>query len=258
MQRQYRNPPIKEAVCEFRFKSIDSWDMAVPGLIYAELQDEFPRRLPNIVQGTGIRITSGPEGQPQISSEVDEQFKQEISQLQGLRFWRQDSEDGLIVVAPNKLSVSQYPPYPSWVEFFPVIQRSFDAFCKIAQPKSLDRIGLRYINDVAFDAPRVDLEDYFEYYPYLGSNLPQDFNSLKMSTMIPFNDERDGLRLQISTLPEPSVVVRLDLDYSLIEAGAVPLADALDWLKEAHDSLEKVFEGCLRDSVRSKFDGEMA
>ena len=113
MQRQYKNPPIKQAVCEFRFLSEDAWDMAVPGLIYSDLKDDFPRRIPNIVQAAGIRISSSPGAQPQISSQVDEQFKQEISQLQGLRFWREETEDGVIVVAPNRLSVTQYPPYPS-------------------------------------------------------------------------------------------------------------------------------------------------
>lgn len=254
MQRQYKKPPIKEAVCEFRFQSGDSWDMAVPGLIYAELMNDFPRRLPNAVEGAGIRITSRPGGQPEISYEVDEQFKQNITQLQGLRFWREASEDGLILVAPNKLAVTQFPPYPSWDEYLPIIQQAFDAYCSIAHPKSIERIGLRYINDVAFDVPTVELEDYFEYYPYLGSDLPKDFSALQMRVMIPFNAERDSLRLQISTLPGEKVVVRLDLDYSLIEPEGVSLDRVPEWLQEAHDNLEKVFEGCLKDSVRAMFD----
>ena len=77
-----------------------------------------------------------------------------------------------------------------------------------------------------------------------------------MSMLIPFNDERDALRLQISTLPQSTVIVRLDLDYSLMVSEAVPLDHALEWLQEAHGNLEKVFEGCLKDSVRAKFDEE--
>ena len=152
MRRQYKNPPIKEAVCEFRFPSENPWDMAVPGLIYAERKDEFPRRLHNIVQTAGIRITNVPGSPPQISSEVNERIQQDISQLQGLRFWREQSEDGLIMVAPNKLAVSQYPPYPSWNGFFPVIKQAFNAYITVAEPMGIERIGLRYINDVGFDA----------------------------------------------------------------------------------------------------------
>ena len=256
MQRQYKNPPIKQAVCEFRFLSEDAWDMAVPGLIYSDLKDDFPRRIPNIVQAAGIRISSSPGAQPQISSQVDEQFKQEISQLQGLRFWREETEDGVIVVAPNRLSVTQYPPYPSWDSFFPIIRQAYDAYRHTAQPKSLERIGLRYINDIAFDVPTVELEDYFQYYPYLGDDLPWDFTSLQMSILIPFNDEQDSLRLQLSTLAGEGVLVRLDLDYSLTKSDDFSLDQVPDWLQQAHDNLEKVFEGCLKEPARAKFNRE--
>lgn len=258
MGRQYKNPPIKEAVCEFRFQSGDSWDMAVPGLIYAELKNEFPRRLPNAVEGAGIRITSKPGGQPEISYEVDEQFKQSINQQQGLRFWREESEDGLILVAPNRLAVTQFPPYPSWDGFLPIIRKAFDAYRSTANPKSIERIGLRYINDVTFDLPRVDLEDFFEYHPFIGNRLPEDFNTLQMSVVFLFNGERDALRLQISTVPGQNVVVRLDLDYSLIKPEGVPLERVPEWLQEAHDNLENVFEGCLKPSVRALFGEEDA
>lgn len=263
MKRHYKNPPIKEVVCEFRFQSEDPWDMAVPGLIYAELMDDFPRRLPNVVQTVGFVIRAGQVSQPEISPQVDERFRQEISQLQGLRFWREKSEDGLIMVAPNKLSISRYPPYTSWDEFFPIIQQAFAAYTKIAQPKGVERIGLRYINDVGFDTQTVELEDYFEYYPLLGTNLPQDYSVLQMSIIFSFDDERDGLRLQLSTLPisilpseSESLVIRLDLDYYLVKPDTVTLDQAPHWLQQAHDKLEEVFEGCLKETVRVKFDEE--
>ena len=259
MSRQYKTPPIKEAVCEFRFRSEDTWDMAVPGLIYAALMNDFPRRLPNVVQTAGILITGGPRGQPEVSSQVDEQFRQNIAQLQGLRFWREKTEDGLIVVAPNKLAVSQYPPYPSWDGFLPIIRQAFEAYVTVAKPHSIQRIGLRYINDIVFEVGTVDLEDYFEYYPHLGSKLPQDYGAFHMTLNFPYSQARDHLRVQLSTVPgttDEQVVIRLDLDYSVVEAGAVPLERTTEWLQQAHDQVEEVFEGCLKDSVRAKFDEE--
>ena len=300
MKRQYKNPPIKEAVCEFRFASGATWDMAVPGLIYAELRADFPRRLQNVVQTTGIRISAGHRGhqrrhadhqqrvgqsqadqrpirlqidqihrldtvrqpgQPEITTQVDERFREDISQLQGLRFWREETEDGLIVVAPNKLAISQYPPYPSWDGFNPIIQQAFNAYSMVAQPKGVERIGLRYINDITFELETVELGDYFEFFPKLGPNLPQDFTQLRMSLVISFNDNRDALRLQLLTSPEEldeHVRIRLDLDYYLLEPDAVPLERVSDWLQQAHDNLEEVFEGCLKEAVRVKFDQEVA
>ena len=228
-------------------------------LIYAKLMDDFPRRLPNVVHTAGFVIRAGQVSQPEIA-QVDEQFRQEVSQLQGLRFWRQDSEDGLIVVAPNKLAISHFPPYTSWDEFFPIIQQAFQAYLPTANPGGIERIGLRYINDIQFDAESVDLEDYFEYYPYMGTKLPADYSVLQMSVLMSFNGERDGLRLQLSTLPteNASLIMRLDLDYYLVKPNTVTLDNAMDWLQEAHDQLEEVFEGCLKEAVRAKFDEESA
>jgi len=98
MNKQYENPPIREVVCEFRFQSENRWDLAVPGLIYADLKQEFPRRVVSPVSTTGVSIGSAP---PEVQSQIDEMIRQDLSQLQGFRFWRADVEDGLIVVAPS-------------------------------------------------------------------------------------------------------------------------------------------------------------
>jgi len=256
MSRQYKSPPIKEAVCEFRFRSEAHWDLAVPGLIYFELKDDFPRRLPNVISVSSVVIGMG---QPEVQAQVDEQLRQDISQRQGLRFWREHAEDGVIVVAPNKLGISHYRPYPSWEGFFPTIQQAFRAYVKVAQPKSIQRIGLRYINEIVFELGTVDLEVYFEFYPYLGAKLPQDYAALQMSLLMQFKDGRDGLRLQLSTVPGETaeqVVARLDLDYFLVQPETLLLEQTSDWLQQAHDRVEEVFEGCLKDSARAMFSEE--
>lgn len=254
MGKQYKSPPIKEAVCEFRFRSGAPWDLAVPGLIYAELKNDFPRRLPNVIPAASVVIGMG---QPDVQAQVDEQMRQGISQMQGLRFWREHAEDGVIVVAPNRLSISHYRPYPSWEGFLPIIQQAFAAYVEVAQPHGIQRIGLRYINDIGFDKGTVDFEDYFEFYPYLGANLPQDYAGLRMSLYMQFKDGRDALRLQLSTVPGETteqVVARLDLDYFLVQPETLLLEQTSDWLQQAHDGVEEVFEGCLKDSVRAMFD----
>ena len=97
MGRQYNSPPIKEAICEFRFRSETPWDLAVPGLIYAELKDDFPRRLANVI--TFPNVVKGMWA-PEVQAQLDEQMRQDISLSKGLRFWREHAEDGVIVVAP--------------------------------------------------------------------------------------------------------------------------------------------------------------
>ena len=131
----------------------------------------------------------------------------------------------------------------------PIIQQAFKAYEKVAEPHGIQRIGLRYINDIGFDPGSVEFGDYFEFWPYLGANLPQDYAALQMSLLMQFNEGRDGLRLQLSTVPGETaeqVVARLDLDYFLVQPETLLLEQTSDWLQQAHDRVEEVFEGCLK------------
>lgn len=40
-RRKYKNPPIVEALCEFRFVPSDEWNLTVPGLIFQELKHVY-------------------------------------------------------------------------------------------------------------------------------------------------------------------------------------------------------------------------
>lgn len=45
VQRQYRNLPIEEAVCEFRFAPGSAWNLTVPGLFYEKIKDFYTGEL---------------------------------------------------------------------------------------------------------------------------------------------------------------------------------------------------------------------
>ncbi|MGH7598840.1 MAG: TIGR04255 family protein, partial [bacterium] len=44
MGKHYKNPPLLEAVCEFKFQPHSSWNPAVPDLIYEKVKTQFPQR----------------------------------------------------------------------------------------------------------------------------------------------------------------------------------------------------------------------
>jgi uncharacterized protein (TIGR04255 family) len=46
----------------------------------------------------------------------------------------------------------------------------------------------------------------------------------------------------------------LDIDYFLVQPGAVKVVDALAWVEEAHSRVEEVFEGCITDELREMFE----
>jgi len=243
MGRKYKNPPVVEALCEFRFDPGSPWDLAIPGLVYEKVQGEFPkRRQAKVFEAS---ISGGPEG-----------IEQQVKTTDRMQFLRHD-EKALIQVGPNLLAVNHLKPYPSWQEFLPLIQQGFDAYFAAANPKSIQRIGLRYINRIEIAGERVELADYFEFRPFVGPRLPQDYGPFVVGIQIPFEDSRDLLRLQLesATVETPgTVAVMLDLDYFLAQPGGVSQDDVFKWTEIAHAHVEEVFEACITDRLRQVFE----
>lgn len=149
MGRRYRNPPVIEALCEFRFEPGQPWDLAVPGLVYEKIRDDFPkRRQARVLEA---RITARP-------SEVG----QEILTTDRMQFLRKD-EKALIQVGRDLLAVNHLRPYPSWQAFLPLIRQGLSAYREAAHPSGLSRVGLRYINRIEIPGPSIKLEDYFDF-----------------------------------------------------------------------------------------------
>ncbi|MDZ7379392.1 MAG: TIGR04255 family protein [candidate division KSB1 bacterium] len=241
MPKRYANPPIEEAVCEFRLPLDTPWDMTIPGLIYEKLKDEFPIKEQRWVQE--IELTHGPEG-----------LQQRIHTSERVLLFDKDRRT-FVQVGPRLLAVNTLKPYPTWIGFKPKIQKAFESLSRAVGFRDLERIGLRYINRIELPGWRVRLEEHFDFYLFLGSKLPQDLTDFIVAGEFTYASGRDRCRVQLKPLPcapgEHRVLI-LDIDYFLAEK-AVDVSGATGWVEEAHDRVEEVFEGCIKDSLRKMF-----
>ena len=253
MSLQYPNAPIREAVCEFRYQEDGNWDGAAPGLIYSAMSNEFPRRL---ADERPPAPTAPVVESPNLLPPGLRQLELRIGAQGPLRFWRDSDESGYIAVAPYRLGVHHFRPYPSWESFSVIIGKGTQAYQEVLKPTNVQRIGLRYINDINMGQMSVSLEEFFDFYPFVGHNLPQDLSRFHCLVQFDFEDARDSLTLQIATARQSegqAARVILDLDYFLAQPDNFELAESTEWLERAHANLEGVFEGCLKDSVRELF-----
>ncbi|HID61454.1 MAG TPA: TIGR04255 family protein [Anaerolineae bacterium] len=243
MGRKYKNPPIVEALCEFQFESNSPWDLVMPGLIYEKVQDTFPRR--RQAKQLTVDISASPEG-----------IEQQVRTTDRMQFLRED-EKVLIQVGPHFMAVNHLKPYPSWQEFLPLIKRGLRAYCDVASPRSIHRVGLRYINRIEVADQRIELEDYFEFRPFVGPNLPQDFGPFIVGIQVPYEGSRDILKLELtnasSEMPD-TVAMILDFDYFLVKPGEVALNNVFEWLDIAHNRIEEAFEACITERLRQMFE----
>jgi uncharacterized protein (TIGR04255 family) len=241
MAKRYKEPPVIEAICEFRFQPDPPWDLAIPGLLYSKLRDDFPkRRRASSLEATRL---AGPEG-----------IEQQWTQVEKLQLVQED-ENTIVQVSPYLLAVNRLRPYPGWEQFLPLVSKSLSAYQEVASPKGLQQITVRYIN--RFNLERsVPLEDYFDFYPFTGENLPQRIGSFIVGIQTLYEDGRDVLQMEMHTVvsddPDTYSMV-LDLIYFLGQPGAVGFEDVFGWLDTAHSHIEDVFEGCLKEPLRARF-----
>ena len=242
MSRKYSSPPIVEALCEFQFIPTQPWDMTIPGLLYEKISGEFPVKQQQMGFGIGFQPKEGG-------------IEQKVEMSQRMQFLCPD-KSALVQVGPDLLTVNHLKPYPTWELFKPLILKNLEIYQAITKPKGFKRIGLRYINKIDFDKHLIELTDYFNYYPFIPTNLPQMHETFQVRVEIPYEEGYDRLLLNFaSAIPEkPDILsLLLDLDYIMAIPERIPLDQASDWLEKAHTTVENAFEACITDRCRNLF-----
>lgn len=230
---KYQNSPIVEAVCGINFNRNVPWDITIPGVFSEKIKDTFPKK--DQIKDYQASIEIGPDG-----------GQQRLFSNDRMRFLT-DDETSLIQISTHYLSISKLKPYSSWEEFLHIIDQQLLIYREVAQPSGIERIGLRYINEFVFSERTLELEDYFDFYPYVSKNLPQNYNSFVTGVEFAYDDETNILRLQM-TNKGPNII--LDLDYFLGKPGEVNFDNVHQWLELAHKRVQSVFEGSLKDRER--------
>jgi len=226
MRRKYAKSPLVEVICELRFSSDDPYDLTVPGVFWERLQEKG----------------------------YSKQLQSEGSDLVG---FLRDDEQAIIQVAPHLLSVHRLKPYESWEEFRDTISLALNTYFPIAKPRQIQSLVLRYVNRVEIQGNKVTLEDYFEFYPQVGKDLPQDHAAFIAGVQIPFEEPPGVLRLQLASARETTegyMAMILDIAFGLAtEVEATPDL-IIAWLEGAHKRVEEAFEGSIRDTLRLLFE----
>jgi uncharacterized protein (TIGR04255 family) len=96
----------------------------------------------------------------------------------GYFFWSADKRQA-VQARLDGFSFSRLRPYESWNALHAEAQRLWELYVQVAQPLSVERVALRYINRIELPTP-LDLEEYLATYPELGDGCPQTLSDLYM------------------------------------------------------------------------------
>ncbi len=242
MGRTYKNPPVIEAVCEFRLSQDTPWDLTIPGLFYERVKDDFPHREQRVV--SEFEFTQEPHG-----------LRQRAVTSERILLFSQDRKK-IIQLGPRLLVINVLKPYPTWQGFKPIIEKSWNNLLEVVEVKGIERIGLRYINQFDHLSDTIELEEYFEFYPHIGKRLPQTLSSFIVGAEFSYDEDQNKCKVQLAPAivhKERSTLI-LDIDYSLARPQSIDISMVMDWIEKAHGHVEEIFEGCITDKLRKMFE----
>ena len=249
-RRQYRNPPIEEALCEIRFSPDVEWDPTVPGLIYQKLRSDYPAkpRSESVVEARGrLSQSEGDDG-------LEFQLRQNANRVQ----FCSNDEKRIVRVGPSVLSAHVLRPYSSWESFRAQISNALDVYVDVTHPTAISQIGVRYINRIVVPADVVDLNDYFTSPPEPPDSLPQTIRSFLVRVDAMY--EGEPVRLVTTFASESAdrgqAAFVLDIDVVGKWSDLMPLGQALAIVDNLRMKEREAFESLITDKARCIFDAD--
>jgi len=251
----YVNPPVHEVVVDVQFhRSLDEKPLRD---LRGRLAERFPQaEQMNLVQ---MEMAVGPSGPG---------YQNTIRQFGGWQFKR----DGgwVLQTGPTALTLhlvrdaQQWPvgPYVGWTKIYEqylwVHQTVLDLYGAL-EPK---RAGLRYLNRIAIPLGE-NVTDWLAFKLQAPKLLHDLYTFQLRQTWARAGDHEDiGATVGLAKIDvgDPAIAaenygVLLDIDmFNLWIQKAPSFANMPDWLTRAHEVENGIFEGCLTDALRARFN----
>lgn len=254
-RRQYRNPPIKEAVCEFRFGPKQDWDPLLPGKLQQALGNAYTgQALEQRAVSIGLQTH---EDRP-----ADLKYGEGVVNIQ----LATDNGKRRVGVGRNVLSVHMLHPYQlpdehgrtGWDAFVPRIEKALSAYWGLVQPDGVKRIGIRYINEILIPEEDVEIGDYIRDALPHGHEIPVNLEGFICRVEYAYVADNARLAVSQATLnaPEGHTQILLDLDVIWEFDELISQGDALAKAKDLRIREREAFEAFITNKSRDLFDAD--
>lgn len=206
--------PIIETNCELRFATTLP-DDAVFGVLYQTLVPIFGK-----LQPTPFPIINIPEAVRKSDPHLKYQAYYQIS-----------DNAMTILIGPRCIAFSNHKPYVGWSSYQSYITRAIDLISKIDVIRTIERIGVRYIN-------------YFDYPILDKTKIALTLNELRLSNQeISFHTmiNKDGFLVNLNVTNNTGISINgsipkkasmIDIDVSKSES--LMISDVSKIMEEAH------------------------
>jgi uncharacterized protein (TIGR04255 family) len=241
--RHYPRAPITEALVDLRVSFRE-------GISLERLRDyggKVKRAYPHEETREIFEAQFGLQKAPSTSRQVLGYLYRSSDKLQAVQARR----DGF--------TFSRFAPYETWEHLIAESHRLWDIFVETLRPTAVERIAVRYINQLVLPivAGALDFEHYLQTFPKIGEGPSPDLEQFFIRLQLPQRDIDARLILTEALLPPQvpeSVGVILDIDL-FREGLAFPPDSGEIWsiLNAFRDRKNLYFEASITDRARELF-----
>ena len=246
----YPNPPITEALIDIRIDPLPESTLATLESLHDTVRGDYPNK----------ETKKYWEGSVDIRENRPFATVQQHSQPIGFLFRSQDQKQ-IVQYRLDGFTFNRLRPYPS--QGWPIIRdearKLWEHYLHNIAPKSIARIGLRYINQINIPAPdqQIELEDYFTEPPRVPNGIPQTFENFLVRLVVPCPELAAKAIITQSCVPFSASATTLSfiLDIEVLTNNTDPLdaVDVWDFLDRFREFKNKVFESSLTRKTKELF-----
>lgn len=251
----YRNNPLAEVICQFRFPEILSIETNLPAEFQEKIRDLFPN-FQRRQEFPTPPLNGIPGNVPPLNAKPVTNYQ--FSSADGT--WRINLTSRFI-----SLSCSRYL---RWEDFAARLDQPLAAFIQIYKPAHFDRVGLRYVNFISRNALHLQEVPFRELITscYLGplsyAHIPE--SSITKSTVETELNLRGGCRAKIHAGPglvkfrgKQDQEIKFIFDQDLYMVGPLPLNLAVGALNTLHNQAFGLFRGAVSDVLHDAMEPDI-
>jgi uncharacterized protein (TIGR04255 family) len=236
--------PAREALIDLQFEPAVSLDLVDKFVAIAAPSFESQVDLVEAFVGFGPDGTQATASHAVIGRRLDSQRTHYVLQCRTSGF-----------------TLSRLSPYGEWADLRREASRWWEVFCRVANPQTISRIAVRYINAVKIPLPMTDFSEYLSCPPLLPEGLPQALSGFLQRVIVP-DDQVNCISVVTQALEgQPtfddeggSVTVLLDIDvFRTTRIGHACLDDAWKGLDELRQQKNRMFFAHLTEKTVEMF-----
>ena len=224
--------PITEALVDIRCKLPKGFNVDQFKIIGAKISKDYPKEKVIRFQETKIDF---------------KEEEQSVTTHRGINGYRYESSDGtkIVQLRLDGFTFNRLKPYKNWEEVRDDSLRIWNLYRESIKPEIINRIALRYINNLNIPMPINDFGDYLTCPPEVPEGLPQGIISFFYRVVVPADDPR--IQAIITQAFEPKVDIKenlpiiLDIDVFKLTPDGFLEEDILAILEKLRDFKNQIF-----------------